>query len=295
MDTVRATSLSLPRSTRATSAARPVTPDSLISLLGRDACPLVIDVRRQHAFNADTHMLAGATWRDPFEVSDWAKYLPRHRPVVVYCVHGFEISKNTADALAADGIDAGYLVGGIDAWRTAGGATTKKSTDPVIPSVANEPSVWVTRARPKIVRIACPWLICRFIDQLAEFVYVPAAEVTAYATQTGAIAYDVPDVRFTHRGEFCSFDALIADFDLRDHSLTALADIVRGADTGKPQLTPQSPGLLALSLGLSSLYEDDHEMLAHGMIVYDSLYAWLQSARDEVHNANLFKKSTPTS
>jgi hypothetical protein len=235
-------------------------------------------------------MISGATWRDPFQVADWAKYLPRHQPVIVYCVHGFEISKNAAAALAAENIDVGVLEGGIDAWRAVGGATIKKLSQPQIPSRANAPSVWVTRARPKIDRIACPWLIRRFIDPLAEFVYVPASDVLAHAERTGAIAYDVPNVTFTHRGELCSFDALINDFGLHDPALDALAKIVRGADTGNPQLTPQSPGLLALSLGLSQLYADDHEMLAHGMITYDALYAWLQSARDEVHNADLFKK-----
>jgi rhodanese-related sulfurtransferase len=273
-------------------SARPprlVSVAALQSAIGRAAAPLVIDVRRQQGFDADTHLIAGATWRDPCQVADWAKYLPRHRPVVVYCVHGFEISKNAAAALAAEGLDVGYLDGGIDAWRASDGPTIKKLTEPQIPSRPNAPSVWVTRARPKIDRIACPWLIRRFIDPLAEFVYVPTDEVLQHAAKTGAIAYDVPKVTFTHRGDLCSFDALINDFDLHDPSLDALAKIVRGADTGQPEMTPQSPGLLALSLGLSQLYADDHEMLAHGMIAYDALYAWLQSARDEVHNADLFK------
>jgi hypothetical protein len=218
--------------------------------------------------------------------------VPRHRDVVVYCVHGHEISKNTAAALATAGVSARYLEGGIEAWQLAGGPMSKKSSVPPIPSPINQPTVWVTRERPKIDRIACPWLIRRFIDPLAEFVYAPADEVTAYASAHGAIPYDIPGVQFTHRGARCSFDALIADFDLNDAALDTLAMIVRGADTGAPSLTPESPGLLAISLGLSALYRDDHDMLTKGLDVYDALYAWARHARAEVHNAALFDKAT---
>ena len=135
-----------------------------------------------------------------------------------------------------------------------------------IPGGANQPSRWITRERPKIDRIACPWLIRRFIDPAAEFIYVPAAEVLAQAAARNAIPYDVPGVRFSHRGERCSFDALLEDFAIHDGTLTGLSHIVRAADTGKPELTPQSAGLLAISLGLSTLHRDDHAMLEHGMV-----------------------------
>jgi rhodanese-related sulfurtransferase len=267
-----------------------ISPRQLQAQHGRAAAPLLIDVRRQPAFDADAEMIAGATWRDPFAIADWTKFLPRHRDIVVYCVHGHEVSKNAAAALVAAGLAARYLDGGIEQWRAGGGMLCRKSPAQNIPSGPNRPSVWVTRERPKIDRIACPWLIRRFIDPLAEFVYVPAAAVITTAAEKNAIAYDVPGVQFTHRDDDCSVDALIADFALEDAALADLAAIVRGADTGRPQLTPQSPGLLAVSLGLSALYADDHEMLAHGMIVYDALYAWLKSARGEIHNAELFKK-----
>ena len=153
-------------------------------------------------------------------------------------------------------------------------------------------SRWVTRERPRIDRIACPWLIRRFIDPRAEFLYVPSAEVRAVAKARQAIPYDVPDVQFSHRGELCSFDAFLADFGMHDPALAELALIVRGADTGKPQLTPQSPGLLAISLGLSLNYPDDHAMLAQGMVIYDALYAWIRSARASVHNADLSKTTS---
>jgi hypothetical protein len=137
---------------------------------------------------------------------------------------------------------------------------------------------WITRERPKIDRIACPWLIARFIDTAPEFLYVPADRVVAIAAQTGATPYDVPGVEMGHVGEACSFDAFLAKHRLEDAALQRLADIVRGADTSRLDLTPQSAGLHAISLGLSNLFADDHEMLRHGMVVYDALYAWCREA-----------------
>jgi hypothetical protein len=142
---------------------------------------------------------------------------------------------------------------------------------------------WVTRERPKIDRIACPWLIARFIDEEPEFIFVPSEQVLKVANETGAIPYDVPDVELSHVGELCSFDAFLRKYKLDEPELQELARIVRGADTGRLDLAPQAPGLLALSLGLSALFKDDHEMLRHGMVVYDALYAWLKEARDETH------------
>ncbi len=250
--------------------------------------PLIIDVRRKAAFDPATHLVSGAIWRDPFAVETWAHFVPRHRDVVVYCVHGHEISKNTASALAATGLRVSFLEGGIEAWKQAGGPLTKKLLMPLIPSPINQPSIWVTRERPKIDRVACPWLIRRFIDPLAEFAYVPADQVLDYASQHNAIPYDIPGVQFTHRGDKCSFDALITDFELNDGPLNRLAAIVRGADCGIPALTPQSSGLLALSVGLSALHADDHTMLDKGIDLYDALYAWAGHAADEMHHAALF-------
>jgi rhodanese-related sulfurtransferase len=263
----------------------------LFKTLGSAGAPLLLDVRALPAFQADSRMLAGAMWRDPATVTDWRKYLPVHRDIVVYCVRGHEISKNTCAALREIGLRVYSLEGGAEAWKSAGLPTIEKHAQLRIPAGVNAPTKWVTRERPKIDRIACPWLIRRFIDPTAEFIYVPAKDVLSAADAQNAIAYDVPNVQFTHRGDMCSFDALMADFKLNDPVLTDLAVIVRGADTGQPNLTPQSAGLLAVSLGLSELYRNDHDMLAHGMVMYDALYAWLKSARAEIHNADLFKKS----
>ena len=142
---------------------------------------------------------------------------------------------------------------------------------------------WVTRERPKIDRIACPWLIQRFIEKQPEFLYVPADQVLATAEKTGAVPYDIPGVKFSHVGEKCSFDAFIAEYKLDAPGLDKLADIVRGADTSRLDLTPQSHGLFAISLGLSHVFADDHEMLKHGLVMYDALYAWCRHLVGETH------------
>lgn len=133
---------------------------------------------------------------------------------------------------------------------------------------------WITRERPKIDRIACPWLVSRFVDESPELLYVPAGDVMRIAAETGAIPYDVPNVELGHHGDRCSFDAFIAKYQLQDATLDKLALIVRGADCGQPALSKEAAGLLAISKGLSLNFADDHEMLAHGMVIYDALYAW---------------------
>jgi hypothetical protein len=143
---------------------------------------------------------------------------------------------------------------------------------------------WVTRERPKIDRIACPWLITRFIDAQAEFLYVPADDVLRVAAEQHATPYDIPGVEMSHVGEHCSFDAFLAKYHLDDPALQRLALIVRGADTSRLDLAPQSAGLYAISLGLSQTFSDDHQMLQHGMVMYDALYAWCKSCQSETHN-----------
>jgi hypothetical protein len=152
------------------------------------------------------------------------------------------------------------------------------------PSLRQHTSLWVTRERPKIDRIACPWLVLRFINPDARFLYVPSGDVLRIAAETGAIPFDIPGVDYSHRGELCSFDAFIDRHQLNAPGLPQLAAIVRGADTSRPELTPQSAGLFAISLGLSALFPEDQEMLRHGLVVYDALYRWCQSLQTETHN-----------
>jgi hypothetical protein len=146
------------------------------------------------------------------------------------------------------------------------------------------PTRWVTRERPKIDRIACPWLIARFIDAKAEFLYVPVKEVFAAAEREKAVAYDVPGAPLEHDKGTCTFDSFVERFGLSAPALDQLATIVRAADTSRLDLAPEAPGLYAISLGLSRMFADDHEMLRHGLVVYDALYAWILSAQDETHN-----------
>jgi rhodanese-related sulfurtransferase len=250
-----------------------IDPTQLQQRLGAFPPPTLIDVRRQPAFDAEPDIIPHALRRAPEAVATWSRQLESWRPVIVYCVHGHEVSQNAAAALRTEGFDACVLDGGIAAWREAGLPTTAFA----------QPTRWVTRARPKIDRIACPWLIRRFIDPAAEFFYVPNADVQAFAAANHATAYDVPDVTYTHVGAQCSFDAFIRLHDLAHPALDTLATIVRGADTGTPQLAPEAPGLLAVSLGLSAMFDDDHAMLKWGMLVYDALYAWCRDARSEAH------------
>jgi hypothetical protein len=153
---------------------------------------------------------------------------------------------------------------------------------------------WITRERPKIDRIACPWLIRRFIDPTAEFIYVPASEVIAKAKQLDAIPYDVEGVELSHEGPLCSFDAILRKYELSDPALAELAVIVRGADTARLDLAPQAAGLLAISLGLSHNFRDDHEQLEQGMVIYDALYSWARHVRSETHTWNPQRTSQPT-
>ncbi|PPD39132.1 MAG: chromate resistance protein [Methylobacter sp.] len=143
---------------------------------------------------------------------------------------------------------------------------------------------WITRERPKIDRIACPWLVARFIDSEAVFLYVPSADVLRIAGEVGAIPYDIPDVELSHVGGLCSFDAFLQKYRLDDPALQQLAVIVRGADTSRLELAPQSAGLYAISLGLSQTFADDHALLGHGMVMYDALYAWCRHCQTETHN-----------
>ena len=246
---------------------------SLRQSLASDQPPLVIDVRKGERFREAPDLIRGALRRDPLRVTDWGKSLPGEADVVVYCVHGHEVSQGAAKALGA-----AYLEGGIEAWRASGGELFGKPT--------GASSRWVTRERPKIDRIACPWLVKRFIDPDAEFLYVPTPEVTKIAAERQAVPYDVADVEFTHEGDLCSFDAFIRKFRLRDPALDELALIVRGADTGRLDLAPQCAGLAAVSLGLSRLYTDDHEMLGHGMVMYDAFYRWCKEGKQEAHTWN---------
>jgi rhodanese-related sulfurtransferase len=262
---------------------RRISPEQLIPLIGTADCPLVVDVRREQVFRSSPTRIAGAVWRDHLARDGWSRDLAPGRPVVVYCVHGHNVSALAAALLEADGIDVSILDGGIEAFAAAGGLLVAREAQGV-DVTRDKPSVWVTRERPKIDRIACPWLIRRFIDPFAQFHFVSAEWVKDVADELGAIPFDIEGVHYSHRGETCSFDTLIAEFAITDPALGHLARIVRGADTARLDLEPQSAGLLAISLGLSAIESDDLRQLEAGMPIYDALYGWCRHATGERHN-----------
>jgi rhodanese-related sulfurtransferase len=245
----------------------------------KTGAPIVVDARSEREYRAAGETLAGALRRDPQAAALWAPALPRAARVVVYGGQDGAAARGVAQALHERGVAASWLEGGLGAWKAREGALDRKP--------AGGATRWVTRERPKIDRIACPWLIARFVDREAEFLYVPPREVLDAAKARDAVPYDVPGVHFTHEGGRCSFDAFVAHYRLgADPALERLAAIVRGADTARPELAPQAAGLAAVSLGLSRVFADDHDMLAHGMVLYDALYAWCREGQDEVHTWN---------
>lgn len=262
-----------------------ITPDKLAKLIGTPRCPTILDTRRDALRAEDPLALPGARAIPEADLAP-ERLAPLiatlQGPVVVACAEGHGRSQGLAALLRGKGIAAEYLEGGYAAWRDAG----LPLIDPgkITARDAEGRSVWVTRSRPKVDRIACPWLIRRFIDPRAVFLYVAPSEVASVATLFGGMAFDVEDTFWSHRGELCTFDVMLAEFGLKLPALERLAVIVRGADTARPDLAPEAPGLLAASLGLSRMYSDDLEQLEAGMAIYDAFYRWCRDATGETHN-----------
>ena len=259
--------------------------EQLTRLVGTPKAPTILDVRRQAVRAGDPRLLPGAR---PLVDADLSpEGLARiatglQGPVLVVCAEGHRLSQGTAAWLRHEGVDAEYLMGGQAAWTASG----LPLIDPgkITARDAQGRSIWVTRSRPKIDRIACPWLIRRFIDPCAVFLFVAPAEVQGVAERFGAMPYDIEGVFWSHRDDLCTFDVLLAEFGLSTPALDRLALIVRGADTARPDLAPECAGLLAASLGLSRMYSDDLEQLEAGIALYDAFYRWARDATEEQHN-----------
>ena len=266
------------------SASFSITPQELWTLIGTAATPQIIDMRKRVVYDAAPGLLPGATWRDISDIVQWSKTIDRTRPVVFACRNAHYMSQFPTAHLRGEGYDARVLAGGYAAWAEAKLPLVNKSArDRFAPS---RPSVWVTRRRPKIDRIACPWLIRRFIDAEARILFVDPDQVAEIAKETGVIPFDIEGVEISHEGPRCSFDTMLKLFGLESEpSLARLALIVRGADTARPDIAPEAAGLHAISLGLSALAgDDDHGLLERGFMVYDALFAWLRFAAEERHN-----------
>lgn len=264
-----------------------ITVSQLSRLIGTPSLPVLIDVCIDDDFNDDPRLIPGA-YRHP--APNIASLVPnlKDQSVVIICQKGKKISQGAAAILRANGISAETLEGGNYAWRDAGEPLVPAATVPPLNSQGQ--TVWVTRLRPKIDRIACPWLIRRFIDPSAQFLFVSASEVLSVADKFNATPFDVEDVFWSHREERCTFDTMIEEFALKIPALEHLATIVRGADTDALDIAPQSAGLLALSLGLSRVHRDDLEQLEASMGLYDGLYRWARDAVDEGHDWPVDKK-----
>ncbi|QBJ22875.1 chromate resistance protein ChrB domain-containing protein [Haematobacter massiliensis] len=259
--------------------------EQLARLVGTPKAPTILDVRREAVRAGDPRLLPGARALAEADLSP--EGLARiaagfQGPVVVVCAEGHRLSQGTAAWLRHEGVHAEYLLGGQAAWTAA----NLPLIDPgkITARDAQERSIWVTRSRPKIDRIACPWLIRRFIDPHAVFLFVAPAEVQGVAERFGAMPYDIEGVFWSHRDDLCTFDVLLAEFGLSTPALDRLALIVRGADTSRPDLAPECAGLLAASLGLSRMYSDDLEQLEAGIALYDAFYRWARDATEEQHN-----------
>jgi rhodanese-related sulfurtransferase len=260
-----------------------ISADDLRARIATADAPIIYDVCRAEKFCSFDTVIPTARWRDHTQVHTWANAIPYGADVVVACVHGHNVSQLAVSALRERGIAARVLAGGNAGWKAAGLPTIRKDALPGRDE--NGPSRWVTRIRPKIDRIACPWLIRRFIDRDAEFLFVEPAYVVDVAKDVGGIPYDIDGVAFTHKGPECSFDTIIKAFAIRDAALDTVATIVRGADTARLDLAPEAAGLLAVSLGISALSGgDDRAALARGFPMYDALYAWARHAKGETHN-----------
>ena len=258
--------------------------DKLARLIGRPDTPDLIDVRDDEDFAADPRLLPGARRRPYRTATDWAGTY-RGRSVVVACQRGGKLSEGAAAWLRHAGAAAEILEGGHAAWVAAGLPLVPEARLPT--RDAEGRTVWVTRARPKIDRIACPWLIRRFVDPDAVFLFVAPGEVAAVGERFGAAPFDIEGeaVFWSHRGELCTFDVMVEEFGLAAlPALARLARIVRGADTARLDLEPEAAGLLAASLGLSRMYRDDLAQLDAGMLLYDAFYRWCRDATDETHN-----------
>ncbi|MEZ2224327.1 chromate resistance protein ChrB domain-containing protein [Rhizobium sp. RCC_161_2] len=257
-----------------------ITPDKLARIIGTPNAPTIIDVRIDDDFGIDPRRIPGSIRRDFRQVTEWGPMVSS--PAIVLCQRGQKLGHGVAAHLRTMGTEAEVLEGGFEAWRDGKGILVPEDRLP--PRDTKGRTVWVTRSRPKIDRIACPWLIRRFIDPSAIFLFVPASEVELVADRFSATPFDIEGVTWSHRGELCTFDVMIEEFGLTSEALLRLATIVRGADTARPELAPEVAGLLAVSLGLSRMFNDDLEQLEAGLTIYDAFYRWCRDATDETHN-----------
>ncbi|UXX83451.1 chromate resistance protein ChrB domain-containing protein [Roseovarius pelagicus] len=257
-----------------------ITTKQLMRLVGTPDCPVIVDVRTSDDFADDPRMIPSAIRHKHTDLDGLIVRLAGRASVIV-CQKGRKLSQGVVSWLQSNGATSEYLKGGLLNWRDA--------VLPLIPAAAvptgtDGATRWITRTRPKIDRIACPWLIRRFVDREAKFLFVARSEVASAAEHFGATPFDIEGVHFSHRGDRCTFDTMIEEFELKCPALGRLALAVRAADTNRHDLHPVAPGLLAISVGLSRQYKDDQQQLKAGLALYDGLYRWARDGVDEGHD-----------
>lgn len=258
-----------------------ITPAQLARRIGLPDAPAILDVRTDEDFAADPRTIPGSRRASHKDVADWAEAW-RGREVVISCQKGLKLSQGVAAWLRHGGAHAEALEGGFLAWAEAGLPLVSPTHVP--PRDGAGRTLWVTRARPKVDRIACPWLIRRFVDPSAVFLFVAPSEVAAVAERFGATPFDIEGVFWSHRGPLCTFDVMIAEFGLSHPPLDHLARIIRAADTATLDAEPEAAGLLAASLGLSRMHRDDLAQLNAGLALHDAFFRWCRDAAQETHN-----------
>lgn len=259
-------------------APNEITTTQLSRLIGTPTCPVLVDVTTDEDF-ADDPFLIPSSFRHSFQNIDGLVQRLEGRKSIIICQKGKKLSQGVAALLRSEGLVSEYLQGGMYGWREMAGMYRVPFA--ALPAV---PSLWVTRQRPKIDRIACPWLIRRFVDPSARFLFVAADDVGAVAERFDAQEFDIKNAFWSHRGEACTFETMLSEFELKSAPLGRMARIIRAADTNRHELAPQAAGLLAISVGLSRQFRDDCVQLEAGMHVYDALYRWARDGVDEGHN-----------
>ena len=259
-----------------------ITPDQLLRLIGTPQAPEIIDVCIDEDFDQDPFLIPGSR-RHRFDDLDGFKTIARDRAFIIACQKGKKLSQGVSAWLRSEGYEAEVLSGGKQAWRAHHNALCLDAR--AVPAPVGDATLWVTRHRPKIDRIACPWLIRRFVDRNARFLFVPASDVVDVAARFNATPFDVDGVLFSHRHEKCTFDAMLDRFGLASDALDHMARIVRAADTDRHDLAPEAAGLHALSIGLSRQYRNDSEQLKAGLALYDALFRWARDGQGEQHHS----------
>ncbi len=262
-------------------APNAITPRQLSRLIGAPSGPVLIDIRTDPDFADDPRLIPGSV-RHPHEDIAGLKSLIGPRPCVIICQKGKKLSQGVVSWLRSEGHMAEYLEGGQFAWREMRETQLVKAR--ALPEFVDGATLWVTRHRPKIDRIACPWLIRRFVDPNARFLFVSQSEVQGVVEKFGATAFDIENAFWSHRGDACTFDTMLDEFDIHSTSLDRMAAIIRAADTNKHETAPEAAGLLAISVGLSRQFKDDHQQLEAGLHLYDALYRWARDGFDESHD-----------